>query len=61
MIKICTMRFNAELAVNGRLSDKEIEELRKAIETVLRQRGCYANFMIGMNTIEIKENKDASN
>ena len=60
MIKICTMRFNAELAVNGKLSDKEIEELHKAIETVLRQRGCYANFMIGMNTIEIKENKDAS-
>lgn len=60
MIKICTMKFTAELAVHGKFSTDEIDELRKAIETVLRQRGCYANFMIGMNTIEIKENKDAS-
>ena len=60
MIKICTLRFNAELAVNGRLSDKEIEELHKAIERTIKQHGYCADFMLGMNTIEIVENKNAS-
>ena len=60
MIKICTLRFNAELAVNGKLSSGDIEELRKGIERTIKQHGYCADFMLGMNTIEIVENKNAS-
>lgn len=60
MIKICTMRFNAELAVNGKLSSKDIEELHKAIERTIKQYGFCGDFMLGMSTIEITENKNAS-
>lgn len=61
MIKICTMKFTAEIAVNGKLSSGDIEELHKGIERTIKQHGYCGDFMLGMSAIEISENKDASN
>ena len=60
MIKICTMKFTAELAVNGKLSSGDIEELHKGIERTIKQHGYCGDFMLGMSAIEISENKNAS-
>ena len=59
MIKICTLKFTAELAVNGKMSSGDIEELQKGIERTIKQHGYCADFMLGMNVLEVTENKNA--
>lgn len=56
-IKICKLKFDAELAINNDLSGAEMEELRTALERTVMQRGIYSNFMIGQNQLEIVEKK----
>jgi len=56
-IKICKLRFDAELAVNGELTTAEVADLHKALERTVMQRGIYSTFMIGENKLEIEEKK----
>ena len=56
-IKVCKLRFDAELAVYKEITEAGLEHLRKEIERIVRQSGIYSNFMIGQNQIELSEKK----
>ena len=62
-IEVCRLKFTTDIAVDGKLTAKDMDSLREAIERTLKQYGYHASFMVGSNSeLEISQEKyDASN